>query len=493
VASSQGSIRFTAGTTNSLVSNISFANSNGLSFGLNGSTITASNNITNFRISAGTEAALGSQISFADSHNIAFGLNVSTITARASAIALAIPGSTYTTGTVSFSNDTNVSGILSATSNFGRTNVGFFTSTNSAVVAVAGFQVAANGLGGRFVSKIEFQDSNCIRFGEQSSTDTGGRMAAITASVLTAPATFVSADAALESHNNVAFTNSGGSLAATAVIGFRAGTNSTGTDNAVRVTKLQYLDSNGVTFGLQTNNDANGGRQAILTASVAAGGGAQTAVYYRNFANISSSQVVALAGRSNSMMLFPLGFAPFPGNMTVSNLDLVLSANVGTTSNSSHGITIRGGVYTLANSTQLSLVNSFSFSSSRQSSATSALATSLNGIRWMVLSSSNWSSSPVFSLGANYWMLCGFRFGGNGSGIFAQWAGCSGNNMNVGANFAGTFGVAGTAAISSRWAPFVGSINTTAPPTTIGTAALLCDAAMSVWHPFVQLRAALFQ
>lgn len=78
-------INVSAGTTSNNLSNLVFADSNGVTFGLNGSTITASvaggGGLTNIKVSAGTTSNLLSAITFADANGISFGLNASTITA----------------------------------------------------------------------------------------------------------------------------------------------------------------------------------------------------------------------------------------------------------------------------------------------------------------------------------------------------------------------------------------------------------------------------
>ena len=75
-----------AGTTQATSGTIVFSNSNGVTFGLNGQTVTASvapggGGITNMNVSAGTTSNLLSNITFADSNGVSFGLNLSTITA----------------------------------------------------------------------------------------------------------------------------------------------------------------------------------------------------------------------------------------------------------------------------------------------------------------------------------------------------------------------------------------------------------------------------
>jgi hypothetical protein len=77
-------INISAGGNSNYLSNIVFSNSNGVTFGLNGSTVTASvaggGGLTNINVSAGTTSNNLSNIVFSNSNGISFGLNGSTIT-----------------------------------------------------------------------------------------------------------------------------------------------------------------------------------------------------------------------------------------------------------------------------------------------------------------------------------------------------------------------------------------------------------------------------
>jgi hypothetical protein len=92
VASTQGSINFSAGTTSSNLQSVVFSNSNGVSFGLNGSTITASA-AASLNISAGTTSNNLTAVTFSNSNGISFGLNASTVTAALGGISSwSVPG-----------------------------------------------------------------------------------------------------------------------------------------------------------------------------------------------------------------------------------------------------------------------------------------------------------------------------------------------------------------------------------------------------------------
>lgn len=82
-------ISFSAGTSSAVLGSMVFSNSNGVSFGLNVSTVTASiaTSLSAINISAGTTSNNLSQLSFANGSGVSFGLNGSTITASVAAAA----------------------------------------------------------------------------------------------------------------------------------------------------------------------------------------------------------------------------------------------------------------------------------------------------------------------------------------------------------------------------------------------------------------------
>jgi hypothetical protein len=78
--SGPGAFNFSAGTTSNFITAVTFSNSNNVSFGLDGSTITAR---ASFNVSAGTTSHNRSAITFSNSNNVSFGLDAGTITASA--------------------------------------------------------------------------------------------------------------------------------------------------------------------------------------------------------------------------------------------------------------------------------------------------------------------------------------------------------------------------------------------------------------------------
>lgn len=81
-------INISAGTTSNNLSALTFANGNGVSFGINASTLTASiaTSLTNIRLSAGTTSNLLSAVTFSNANGVSFGLDAGTITASHNAL-----------------------------------------------------------------------------------------------------------------------------------------------------------------------------------------------------------------------------------------------------------------------------------------------------------------------------------------------------------------------------------------------------------------------
>lgn len=104
-----------AGTQTATSGTIQFVDGNGVTFGMDGSaTITASaGGLSNIRVSAGTTSNLLSAITFADGSNVSFGINASTLTASVATSLTAIRVSAGTTSNllsaITFANGNNVS------------------------------------------------------------------------------------------------------------------------------------------------------------------------------------------------------------------------------------------------------------------------------------------------------------------------------------------------------------------------------------------------
>jgi hypothetical protein len=231
--------------------------------------------------------------------------------------------------------------------------------------------------------------------------------------------------------------------------------NTTGTMAEINSGTLSLAGGNNITLSQSGTNKV----------TISAGGGAPTIEYFDNAG--AQSGVIGLASTSmtfNTLMLQPLtpNNENFPGNMTASTAMLQFSYNHSSTASSSaHSSTVGLGVYTRANSTQLSLLNSVQ-TTWAQAAATNQTA-SYHGQRWITINSSLWSAQPTFSQGL-YWF-----------GMFVR-----SSNMNRSASFVGQFlqaqaqrsGTIGSSvgtATSMGHYPFMGihSVSQTAFPASI--------------------------
>ena len=135
-------VKFSAGTQSALRSDITFSNGNGVTFGLNAGTITASvatnyqspgaylttamqsnaATISNIKLSAGTLSSLRSDMTFADSHGVVFGLNTNgVVTASVTAGGGGISFINFSAGT------TNANGQAFSFDDTNGVNWGIFT------------------------------------------------------------------------------------------------------------------------------------------------------------------------------------------------------------------------------------------------------------------------------------------------------------------------------------------------------------------------------
>lgn len=185
-------------------------------------------------------------------------------------------------------------------------------------------------------------------------------------------------------------------------------------------------------------------------------------VWANNFGSGSAVQATANA----SLLVFPLcpPQGVFPGQMTANTMLLGMSGSLtATASSSSHSFTVSLGLYTLANSTQLSLLNSVSttFGTGAGATGNSSL---YHGPRQLSFHSSQWSAGPGLSQGS-YWLAMWMR-----SSNLAVPMSVSGFRY-MASEFWGYLGVANTNSTSYRPFPGMGVFSTSfssAMPSSIG-------------------------
>jgi len=302
---------------------IVLSNSNGLTFGMNGSTVITGSHDGIRSISAGTTNVLGPNIVLSNSHNVSFGGNGSTITASASysqstsPAAIAANGSTITNGTVVLSNSNGVS--------FGANGSTVTASVAAGATATGNFGALAAGSQTATSGTVAFANSNGLTFGMSNSSQiTGSYTVPSTAGLISA-------------------------------INISAGTTST------NATAVVFSNSNGVSFGL------NG---ATITASASGGGGGGGGWTLSTFepapfvANTGTAAISLSSNTSAAMMLFPMQLAA-PVAAELMGIVVSMSMTTGGASSFRQSGTLRWGLYTRptgASSTQLNLLGSDSLS-----------------------------------------------------------------------------------------------------------------------------------
>ena len=201
-----GGIRsISAGTTFETGPGLSFSNANNISFGISGSTITASiqtagGTATGVGLAAGTQTATTGVIVLSNSNNVSFGMsNSSVITASFSQAptpnAISAGTTLASSGTVVFSNSNNISFGLD-----GNTVTASASFSETPFALAAGTQTGTSGT-------IVFSNSNGISFGMSGSTRVTASYTQSTApSAISAGTTFATSGTIVFSNaNNISF------------------------------------------------------------------------------------------------------------------------------------------------------------------------------------------------------------------------------------------------------------------------------------------------
>lgn len=201
-------------------------------------------------ISAGTTKASASEVVFSNSNNVSFGVSGQTVTAS-------IPAATQSTQPVAASASNG--SFAFQTLGFSDANgVTFGTSGGSIITASVAAGVAAGsisaGTASMALGQVVFSDSNGISFGLSNSTVTAQHNALTSQSAQAASASngsFAFQTIGFSNANNVTFGTSAGSIITASVntaggggVAISAGTESISTGTVV------FSDSNGVSFGL---------------------------------------------------------------------------------------------------------------------------------------------------------------------------------------------------------------------------------------------------
>jgi len=351
VPAAGASINVSAGTTSNNLNAITFSNANNVTFGLNGSVLTASvvpPSGAVINISAGTTSNNVTALTFSNSNGLAFGLNGSTITGSytvptqtAQTVGLyALGNTTQNSSTTLDARTLSFNGLGAATVGYSNGSIQISVPTQTAQTQSL-IQAVYDGVNSITTGTIRFSNANGISFGVNGQTITasvnaGGNLnisAGTTSNNLTA-VTFSNA-------NNVTFGLNASTVTASA--SFPAQTNQTiglyalgnTTQNSSTTLDARTLSFNGL--GIITAGYSNGSIQLSATQSaqtqniVVPSAGTQTAtsgtVIFSNSNGISF-------GMSNSSVITASYTVP-------STVGLISAINVsaGTTSNNLSAIT----------------------------------------------------------------------------------------------------------------------------------------------------------
>lgn len=287
-----------AGTSEATLGRVIFSNSNGVSFGVSGQTITASvvgGGGNTGSISAGTTRATLGEVIFSNSNGLSFGINGQTVTGSYTVPSTAglISHVNVSAGTTS-NNLTNV-----VFSNSNNVSFGLNGSTITATVAssLTNIRVSA-GTTSNLLSAITFSNANGISFG----IDAGTITASYTVPAVTNSSWTVSDNATSGTVGRLAFTNLNG-----VTLSLSTGTGGlhtvVGSHNAITSQTNQTLGLYAV--GNTVGESSSTTRDARTISYV--GQGIASVGFSNGSINISVSQTVQTQGFSNTVGMSNLG------------------------------------------------------------------------------------------------------------------------------------------------------------------------------------------
>lgn len=360
-----------AGTQTATSGTVVFSASNGLSFGLNGSTqFTGSHD--GFRsVSAGTTHALGPGLSLANSNGLSFGVNGSTVTAS-----YTVPSTAGLLSAINLSAGTassNLTAVVLSNSNgvsFGL-GAGSVVTASYTVPSTAGLISAIRlsaGTASSNLTAFELVNGSGVSFG----LDVGSKVSASVAAGATATGNLgaLAANGSTATSGTVSFSNSNGisfglngqtmtaSYTVPSTAGLLSAVNLSAGTTSANASAFVFGNAGGVSFGL------NG---STITASAPSGGGGVTLSSYEPFPFVANTGTAVWSGSTATSA--PIGLFPVQVDAPVAAelMGAVVSMSfvAGGASSFRQSGTLQWGLYTRptgASSTQLNLLRSDSLS-----------------------------------------------------------------------------------------------------------------------------------
>ena len=503
-----GSINFSAGTTSGNLASVRFSNSNGVSFGLNGSTLTASVNTSyaasnhshgnptlNLTNLSGTTAsasngltlslsaaaqsaqtqsniqgiiASGStnrtgDISFANSNGVTFGLSNNTLTASVAAgggagVAVANSQTTYTSGTANFVG----SGAVSVNSTTGQSLV-ISAPAQSNLSATGAVSISNNG--------------NTISIGapafsagiSSNSTVTNRLILAAGANISLSQST--NASGATVSIAGGAGGGGGGIALANSQTTYTSGTaqlNASGAMTIASTTGQQFNLSVPATSMLSAGN----GISISTTGSTVVFQGANVAQTLSYF-NPQDAYPLAAGQHGQGTLHFQPFQAP---NVQYDRVVLPMVHSNATNSSGSQTVSFWVGIYSRS-SDSLSLASSTSASFALTQSGTQGNYSLYGGQRLVTIGSTN-----TISQGQYYVGIISRSTSGGANASFSQLVA-----SQINSNFSGVFGAASNASMQQTRGLGYYSASTTAFPSSVAFSEIRGTASMALRQPAIYL------
>lgn len=432
-----GGIAASAGTQLATSGTIVFANSNNFTFGMSGSSqITASFSESTHShdtfvggLAAGTQTATSGTIVFSNSNNFTFGMSGSTrITASFSESTHSHASPAFSGSNGSFTANTVTFGTLNGLTFY--TSNGSMVGSHNALTSQSNQAFSAAG-GSSAFQTLGFSDTNGVSFSNSNGSVVATVRTNYASSVHDHNATLFATSNTTQSSSgtvnisSIVFAGAGiasvgvtnGSVVISVPSGGGAGDGgnilAAGTRTAGSNSTVLFSNANGVTFGLDAVNGS------VMTASVAAGGGAAIPQYYAT--SPWAADNVALITNITALSQRPI-FVPFQvmGDLTANELMWKMSRST----NSSNNFTVHLGVYSYVNSTQISLLgsNSHSYSNTATASITGVRMFEVSlGTNFSTFSAGQYIAAFIFSntasASANYSLMGGTTLNPHVGGI----------------------------------------------------------------------------
>ncbi len=501
---SQSNQAFSASGGSSAFQTLNFANSNGLTFSNSNGSVIASYSVPStagllsaVNLSAGTTSNNLSAFTLSNSNSISFGLNGSVITASYGGLssqsnqALSGSNGSFTFQTATFGNLNGLSFYTSNGSLVGSHNG--LTSQSNQAFSAAGGSSAFQTLGFSDNAYASFTNTN----GSVAITELRGSFYAVSNTTQSSSGTqnidaisFHGAGAVSVGVSNGSVIISGGTAAASPV-NFSAGTTSNNLGTVV------FSNSNGVSFGLNgstiTASAAGGGGAAISggTQSVSSGtvifsnsngvsfglSGSQTMTVsvsglqvYSSYDAYGPSPLVAGQQGQSTLYIQPYIMPSHQYDRVVIPIVMSNASN----SSGSHSLTFRVGIYTRNGST-LSLASSTSSSIAITQSGTQGVYSTYGGFRNFTIGSTNTIQAGMYWIG-----ILSATTSGGANASFSQML-----VSNVNSNFSGIFGAASNASNQITLGLGVFSAQTAAMPSSIAFSDIRGTGSLALRQPSI--------